>query len=61
VGLEPRLKVANGGLDANNFNARGIPTVTVGAGQREIHTAEEWIDLADYVGACQLLLRLATG
>ncbi|HUP22174.1 MAG TPA: M20/M25/M40 family metallo-hydrolase [Thermoanaerobaculia bacterium] len=59
LGLEPRLKVANGGLDANYFNARGITTVTIGAGQRAIHTVEEWVDLGDYVDACQLLLRLA--
>ena len=61
IGLEPKLRIANGGLDANNFVARGIPTVTIGAGQRAIHTAEEWVDLADYVAGCQLLLRLATG
>ena len=32
----------NGGLDANWMVRHGIPTVTFGAGQNEIHTVEEW-------------------
>src|SRR5262245_10223977 len=38
LGLESRLKIGNGGLDANWMNRHKIPTVTLGAGQNEIHT-----------------------
>ncbi len=35
-GLESELAVTNGGLDANWLTAHGIPTVTLGCGQRNI-------------------------
>jgi tripeptide aminopeptidase len=59
-GLEPVIRVANGGLDANWMVRHGIPTVTFGAGQNEPHTIDEWIDLAEYDRACALAVRLAT-
>ena len=37
---EPELAITNGGLDANWLTAHGIPTVTLGCGQQNIHTAE---------------------
>ena len=59
-GHEPELAVSNGGLDANWLTARGIPTVTLGCGQRNIHTAKEELDLADFHLARRIALRLAT-
>ena len=59
-GLEPRFDISNGGLDANWMAANGIPTVTLGCGQMEIHTTNERLDLAAYERACQVALRLAT-
>jgi tripeptide aminopeptidase len=59
-GHEPELAISNGGLDANWLTARGIPTVTLGCGQRNIHTAEEELDLADFHLARRIALRLAT-
>ena len=45
-GLEPKCKTTNGGLDANWIvEKHGIPTITFGAGQNEIHTVKEWVDL----------------
>ncbi len=38
----------------------GIPTVTFGAGQNEVHTVDEWINLDEYERGCALALRLAT-
>ena len=32
---------SNGGLDANWFDKHGVPTVTIGAGQYEIHMVNE--------------------
>jgi tripeptide aminopeptidase len=56
---EPELAISNGGLDANWFTARGIPTVTLGCGQRNIHTAQEALDIADFHLARRIALRLA--
>src|SRR5690606_11602473 len=38
VGGDPYRVVINGGLDANWMSARGIPTVTLGCGQMNVHT-----------------------
>jgi tripeptide aminopeptidase len=60
LGMTPDVRVANGGLDANWIVRHGIPTVTFGAGQNEVHTVDEWIDLAEYEQACELAVKLAT-
>lgn len=59
-GLQPLRAVSNGGLDANWMTAHGIPTVTLGCGQNQIHTTSEFLDIAAYDHACQIALRLAT-
>ncbi len=61
VGLTPRLEISNGGLDANWMAANGIPTVTLGCGQMEIHTTQERLDLEAFEAACRVALRLALG
>jgi tripeptide aminopeptidase len=61
LGTEPTTKVTNGGLDANWLTEHGIPTVTFGAGQNEIHTVEEYVDLKEFDKGCQLAYLLATG
>ena len=61
LGLEPYTVVANGGLDANYLNAKGVPTVTLGAGQHNPHTVDEYVDVDEYLGGCRLLLELARG
>ncbi len=57
---QPICRTTNGGLDANWMVAHGIPTITFGAGQNEIHTVKEWIDLNEYLHGCQLGVVLAT-
>ena len=59
-GREPELAITNGGLDANWLTAHGIPTVTLGCGQRNIHTAREELDIAEFHLARRIALRLAT-
>jgi tripeptide aminopeptidase len=61
IGREPNLRVTNGGLDANWMVKHGIPTATFGAGQNEIHTVKEFVDLTEFESACRLALALATG
>jgi len=59
-GREPELAISNGGLDANWLTAHGIPTVTLGCGQRNIHTVDERLDVAEFHAARRIALRLAT-
>ncbi len=59
AGLRPSLRVSNGGLDANWLVRHGIPTITIGAGQHEIHTVDEFVDVKEYLDACRVALALA--
>ncbi|MEL6110941.1 MAG: M20/M25/M40 family metallo-hydrolase [Planctomycetota bacterium] len=58
IGREPFLEIAGGGLDANWLNKHGIAAVTTGCGQRNIHTAEERLDIADYFDSCRVATTL---
>ncbi|MBY0456996.1 MAG: M20/M25/M40 family metallo-hydrolase [Gemmataceae bacterium] len=60
LGRDPNLRVTNGGLDANWMVKHGIPTVTFGAGQNEIHTVKEFVDLTEFEAGCRVALALAT-
>ncbi|MFN4258965.1 MAG: M20/M25/M40 family metallo-hydrolase [Gemmataceae bacterium] len=60
AGLKPVLEISNGGLDANWLVKHGIPAVTFGAGQHEIHTVDEYVELAEYFDGCRLAVALAT-
>lgn len=60
IGLEPTTLFSNGGLDANWLDKHGVPTVTIGAGQYEIHTIKEYIDLPEFANGCRLAVALAT-
>ncbi|MHC5005112.1 MAG: M20/M25/M40 family metallo-hydrolase [Planctomycetota bacterium] len=59
VGLRPTLRVADGGVDASWLNARGLPTVTFGAGQHRAHTTDEYVDVREYLDGCRLAVALA--
>lgn len=60
IGLKPTTIFSNGGLDANWLVKHGVPTVTIGAGQYEIHTVNEYIDLPEFAQGCRLAVALAT-
>ena len=60
IGVEPVRAISNGGLDANWMTAHGIPTVTLGCGQMNVHTTSERLDIAAFQTACRAALRLAT-
>ncbi len=59
-GLSPRCVSNDGGMDANWIVAHGIPTVTIGCGQRHIHMPAEEVDLRQFTLACRLAVELAT-
>jgi tripeptide aminopeptidase len=60
LGLEPTLRIGNGGLDANWLVRHGIPTVTFGAGQNNIHTQAEYVDVPLFLTGCRMAVALAT-
>jgi tripeptide aminopeptidase len=60
AGLTPSLRIGNGGLDANWLVRHGVPTVTFGAGQNNIHTVDEFVDLKMFEEGCRMALALAT-
>lgn len=60
LGIEPKFLFSNGGLDANWLDRHGIPTITIGAGQAEIHTIKEYVNLVEYEKGCRLGLLMAT-
>lgn len=60
IGREPELAISNGGLDANWLTARGLPTVTLGCGQKNAHMLTEQLDVNEFESACRIALRLAT-
>jgi tripeptide aminopeptidase len=59
IGLKPTTVFSNGGLDANWLVKHGLPTVTIGAGQYEVHTVNEYVHLPEFANACRLAVALA--
>src|SRR5215813_12145800 len=59
IGGTPTIRAANGGLDANWMVRHGVPTVTFGAGQNNVHTTEEFVDVNEFLAGCRLALALA--
>jgi tripeptide aminopeptidase len=60
LGMKATTQFSNGGLDANWLDKHGVPTVTIGAGQYEIHTVKEYVNLAEFADGCRLAVALAT-
>jgi tripeptide aminopeptidase len=60
AGFRPSLRISNGGLDANWMARHGIPTITFGAGQNNIHALGEYVDLSEFENGCRMALALAT-
>jgi tripeptide aminopeptidase len=58
--MVPKLLFSNGGLDANWLDKHGVPTITIGAGQAEIHTIKEYVRLDEYEKGCRLGILMAT-
>jgi len=60
LGWQTTLKLSNGGLDANWLARHGIPALTFGAGQHDVHTIAEYADLREFIDGCTFALALAT-
>ncbi|VGO19819.1 M20/M25/M40 family metallo-hydrolase [Pontiella sulfatireligans] len=59
VDKKPNPLVMDAGLDANNFNEKGLPTVTLGCGSHKFHQLEEYVDIKEFHTACDVLLNIA--
>lgn len=59
LGLEPNPLIMDAGLDANNFNEKGLPTVTLGTGSHNFHQTDEYVDVQEYLTTCNVLLKIA--
>lgn len=59
LGWAMAQKLSNGGLDANWLTRLGIPTLTFGAGQHDVHTIQEYADLTEFIEGCTYALALA--
>jgi len=60
LGMTPEVISSNGGLDANWLVKHGVPTVTFGSGQAEVHTVKEYVNLPEFIKGCRLAVVLAT-
>jgi len=58
LGLAPNPLVMDAGLDANNFNEKGLPTVTLGTGSHRFHQVDEYVEIQEYLTACRVLLAI---
>jgi tripeptide aminopeptidase len=47
AGIEPWYSVTCGGSDASELNAKGLPTIVLSVGYREIHTCQESMPLIE--------------
>ncbi|MBI4299719.1 MAG: M20/M25/M40 family metallo-hydrolase [Chloroflexi bacterium] len=56
VGLEIETKATGGGSDANVFNRKGIVSVILGTGMRDVHTVNEWLDVREVTKAAAVVL-----
>ncbi|MCD5383347.1 M20/M25/M40 family metallo-hydrolase [candidate division WOR-3 bacterium] len=61
VGIDIKPCVGGGGSDASIFNEKGIKTVILGTGMKNVHTKEEYISLEDMVRCTELLISLLEG
>jgi tripeptide aminopeptidase len=59
IGLTSTLRIGNGGLDANWLVRHKVPTVTFGAGQNNIHTVDEYVDLKLFEEGCRMAVAVA--
>ncbi len=58
VGLQPKLVRTGGGSDANTLVERGLTTVNLSTGMRDLHSVRESVDVADLGKLAELVLAL---
>jgi len=59
--IKPVVKPSGGGSDANIFNARGVPTLVLGLGARNLHTTREELKIRDFIKGTEMILNIVMG
>jgi len=58
MGMAVTMEPTGGGSDANDLNAKGLPTVVLGSGLRDPHTVDESFAVDDLVALSRLVVEL---
>ncbi|MBX3097647.1 MAG: M20/M25/M40 family metallo-hydrolase, partial [Fimbriimonadaceae bacterium] len=58
MGFDGALRTTLGGSDANQFNAKGVPSIVVATGMSEIHTHDEYVSRVDLIKTTELVLAI---
>jgi len=61
LGIEPVMWASGGGLDANVFNAKGLPCVALGLGIEAPHSSQEYIPVDQLEKGVLLLTAILSG
>jgi len=56
LGLEPQLVKSGGGSDANVFCGKGIPATNIGCGMNNVHSVQEYLNLAEVKAAAEFIV-----
>ncbi len=58
TGIEPKLISTMGGADNHQFNKNGIKGIVLSCGMQNVHTTEEYIEIADLEAGADLVAEL---
>lgn len=58
LGMEPKLVKSGGGSDANVFCGKGIPATNIGCGMNNVHSVQEYLNLAEVEAAAKFVLAI---
>lgn len=58
LGIEPFFKTSGGGSDANIFNSKGLPSLTLAVGMSDVHTVHEFIKIEDLEKTVDLITEI---
>lgn len=56
MSIEPVIKAAGGGSDANVFNEHGIPTIPIGTAMKNCHSTDEEISISELETICDWVM-----
>ncbi len=56
--IDPVIKAAGGGSDANIFNEHGVPTIPIGTAMRNCHTTDEEISISELETISEWVLKI---
>ena len=57
--MEPVLVKSGGGSDANVFCGKGIPATNIGCGMNNVHSVQEYLNLAEAEAAAAFIQAVA--